>query len=244
MTRNDGIAHEFRNRIKISSGEPEAETGVTALSAEEFQHAMGVSAQTLERLQAHLDLLARWQPKINLVGAATLGDPWRRHILDSAQLSALLPAATKTVIDIGSGAGFPGLVLAIMAADTGVAPALPQVHVHLIESDQRKCIFLNEIIRLTGVFATVHQCRAETYSGPAGDVVTARACAPLSRLLGWAAPVMAAGGTGLFAKGENAQDELTFAAKGWKMQVIQHASRADPRGVILEVSNLARRDDS
>ncbi len=212
------------------------------LDAEAFQARTGVSAATLERLRLYLAQLARWQARINLVGRATLADPWRRHFLDSAQLLKLLPADAATLVDIGSGAGFPGLVLAIMAMGRGAAAASPGISATLIESDQRKAIFLNEIIRLTGVPAIVHEVRAEAYAGCPGDVVTARACAPLARLLPLAAAVGKAGATHLLLKGAAVGDELTAAGKDWTMRVDRHPSETDPGGVILEITDLARRD--
>jgi 16S rRNA (guanine527-N7)-methyltransferase len=112
---------------------------------------LGVSRETLDRLQVYLDLLARWQSRINLVGPATLADPWRRHILDCAQLWRFWPTGAQTLADLGSGAGLPGLVLAVMGAPT----------VHLIESDQRKAAFLREASRACGVAVTVHAQRSE-----------------------------------------------------------------------------------
>ena len=121
------------------------------LSREEFGDRLGVSRETLERLSIHLELLRRWQPAINLVGAATLADPWRRHFLDSAQLAAHVPSAARSCIDVGSGAGFPGMVLALL----GVSG------VHLIESDRRKAQFLREVARATGAAVAVHAERIE-----------------------------------------------------------------------------------
>lgn len=208
------------------------------LSRIEFQTAMGLDDAAMATFDAYAEALARWQQTINLVGPKTLADPWRRHFLDSAQLLDHLPGRPATLVDIGSGAGFPGMVLAILMAAAGGS------RVELIESDQRKCIFLNEIKRLTGAAATVHNLRAETYDGPRGDVVTARACAPLARLLPWAAAVLKPGGRCLLLKGESVQDELTLARKDWKMQTQLHPSRSDPSGAILEVTDLAPIDVS
>ncbi len=194
----------------------------------------------MARLRLYNQQLQRWQEKINLVGAQTLADPWRRHFLDSAQLFKLLPEDASTIVDIGSGAGFPGLVLAIMAT----ADEAPARQVHLIDSDQRKGVFLREINRLTDAGVTVHSCRVGQYNGPKGDVITARGCAPLTRLLGWVMPLIAPDGRGLLLKGEGAQDELTLASKDWRMDTVQHSSQSDPRGVILEVTNLAQHHDS
>jgi len=221
-------------RFATESKSPAAEP----LSRIEFQAALGLDDAAMETFDGYAEALARWQKTINLVGPKTLADPWRRHFLDSAQLLDHLPVGAATLVDIGSGAGFPGMVLAILLKDRA------GMQVQLIESDQRKCIFLNEVKRLTGAAATVHNVRAEAYGGPGGDVVTARACAPLARLLPWAAAVLRPGGRCLFLKGENVQDELTLARKDWKMQTQLHPSRSDPSGAILEVTDLAPIDDS
>jgi 16S rRNA (guanine(527)-N(7))-methyltransferase RsmG len=213
------------------------------LRPDEFQAMTGVSEAVVAHLSAYLDKLQLWQKKINLVSAATLSDPWRRHILDSGQLHTLLPGSAQSIVDIGSGAGFPALVLAIMDLQYG-GKRVPTRQFHLIESDRRKCVFLNEIIRLTGIAGIVYDKRVEAYAGPRADAVTARACAPMVRLLPWAAPLMEDHGRGLFLKGEKAQDELTLAAKDWTMDVTKHASLSDTRGVILEVKNLARHHDT
>lgn len=188
----------------------------------------GVSRETLDRLASHLDLLRRWQKRINLVGAATLRDPWRRHMLDSAQLAPLVPAGAR-LADLGSGAGFPGLVLAILRGGP----------VHLIESDARKAAFLREAVRITGAPAEVHNARAEQLDLKA-DIVAARACAPLDRLLGLALPLLAPGGLCLFLKGARVEEEVREARTAWKMALRRHRSRSAPDGVVLEVSRLSR----
>jgi len=208
-------------------------------SAEAFQAQTGAPDAAVQKLRTYLATLERWQPKINLVGTKTLADPWRRHFLDSAQLLALVPPDARHLVDIGSGAGFPGLVLAVLAA----GGRRPELQVTVIESDQRKCIFLNEIKRLMNIPVTVHQGRAEAYAGRPADVATARACAPLTRLLPWVSAVSTVPARALLLKGEGAGDELTAAEKDWKMRVHQHPSVTDPRGVILEVTDLARRPD-
>lgn len=188
----------------------------------------GVSRETLERLARHLELLRRWQKRINLTGAATLKDPWRRHVLDSAQLASFVRAGAR-IADLGSGAGFPGLVLAVLRGGP----------VHLIESDARKAAFLREAVRIAGASAEVHNARAEALDLKA-DVVTARACAPLDRLLGLASPLLAPGGKCLFLKGARADDEIETARSGWRMAIRRHPSRTAPEGVVLELSELSR----
>src|SRR5687767_1366639 len=139
------------------------------LAPEELGVALGLTRETLNRLAVHLDLLRRWQRAINLVGRSTLADPWRRHVLDSAQLYPHLAGQAGPVVDLGSGAGFPGLVLAILGAPD----------VHLIESDQRKAQFLREAARVTGTPVMVHARRIEDVAPFPASVVTARALAPL-----------------------------------------------------------------
>ncbi len=187
----------------------------------------GVSRETLARLARHLKMLGRWQKRINLVGTATLADPWRRHVLDSAQLAPLVPAGAR-LADLGSGAGFPGLVLAIMRGGP----------VDLIESDARKAAFLTEAVRATGAPAAVHNARAETLTLKA-DVVAARACAPLDRLLGLALPLLAPGGVCLFLKGARAEEEIEAARARWRIAVRRHPSLSAPEGMVLELGDLA-----
>jgi 16S rRNA (guanine527-N7)-methyltransferase len=189
---------------------------------------------------SYATLLAKWQARINLVGPATLPDLWRRHFLDSAQLVPLIPANARTLIDLGSGAGFPGLVLAILR---------PDLRVTLVESDGRKAAFLAEAARATlGAAAkdrvTVLRARAEALDpraagGPAG-VVTARALAPLARLLDLAEPCLSAGTRCLFLKGAESAAELTEARKGWTMAATEHPSLTEPRATILELRHVSR----
>lgn len=191
-----------------------------------------VSRETLEALTAYLTLLAKWQTKINLVSASTLEDAWTRHVLDSAQLWPLIPEGAQTLTDLGSGAGFPGLVLAILGKDR------PGFRVHLIESDQRKGTFLREVIRVTGASAEVHTARIKALDPWPSDVVTARALAALDKLLQLAAPFVAADGIALFLKGKSAETELT-AARGWgtfDVEVIP--SHTDATGAVIKLSRL------
>lgn len=197
-----------------------------------FQADSSVSRETLDRLQTYVDLLGRWNKAINLVGKGTLADAWRRHILDSAQLVDLLPPALpdrpRRIVDLGSGAGFPGLVLAIMGAG----------EVHLIESDQRKATFLREVIRRTQAPATVQAQRIEAVRDLAADVVTARALASLTELVGLAQPFLAPGTVCLFPKGGEVARELTEAEKAWRLAVERFPSQSDPRGTLLRVEVL------
>ena len=189
---------------------------------------LGVSRETLARLEAYVALLQTWNPRINLVSAASLGDVWRRHILDSGQLIRHLPAGTRILVDLGSGAGLPGLILAILG--------VPEVH--LIESDRRKAEFLREAARVTKTAVTLHAERIEKAAGFAADVVTARALAPLPQLLRWSAPFLREDTVCLFLKGAEIADELTAARREWIMQTQVLASLSDDRGHILRVEGL------
>ena len=200
------------------------------LDAEGFREATGVSRETLERLTVYEALLRKWQKTINLVGPKTLDDAWSRHFLDSAQLHPLLPESTKVLVDLGSGAGFPGLVLAILG--------VPDVH--LIESDVRKGAFLREAARATGAAVTVHSKRIEAVQGLQADVLTARALAPLTDLLDWGARFLTADGVAVFLKGQNVEDELTDSTKYWKMRTERFDSVTDPSGSILRLSGIVR----
>ena len=202
------------------------------LGVHEFQHNTGASATDIERLSAYLTVLRHWQRRINLVGGSTLVDPWRRHLLDSAQLAPLLPSGRPRLIDLGSGAGFPGLVLAILT------PA----RVRLVESDARKCAFLFEAARVTGAAVDIANARIESLPPAAHDIVSARALAPLRKLLDYASKLLAPNGWCLFLEGRSWRDELTRAAETWKMQATPISSRSDPTGVVLKIDDLSRRD--
>ncbi len=196
-----------------------------------------VSRETGERLKAYVALLRKWQKADNLVSTATLDAVWRRHIADSAQLAALFPNDRRW-LDLGSGAGLPGLVIAILGADK------PGTMVHLIESNRRKCAFLRQAIRTTHAPAIVHEGRAEdllrTWSEPV-DRVCARALAPLADLLALAAPVMEQGVPAAFHKGQDFVREISEATQSWGFDLVKHDSRLGGQGVILEIANLKRR---
>lgn len=190
----------------------------------------------MARLEIYVALLRKWQPAVNLVSRDSLADVWRRHLLDSAQLAELVPQDRPvTILDLGSGAGFPGLVLAILESEQGRSWS-----VHLVESDQRKAAFLATVIRETGAAAIVHHQRIETLASMTADVVTARALAPLPQLLDYAVPLLKPGGQCLFLKGAGAEDELTAAHKTWNMTVDRVPSRSDRTGVILRLMAISR----
>ncbi len=190
---------------------------------------LNVSRETSQRLTVFAELLQRWNQRINLVSPHDLPQLWSRHVADSLQLLEELPRGTPFV-DLGSGGGFPGLVLAI-------ANASP---VTLVEADQRKASFLREAARATGTAATVIARRIEQADLPPTRYLTARALAPLPRLLDWSARLLTSNGTCLFLKGRGAEDELTAAAAEWHMAVSRRPSRTDPDGVILRLSEIRR----
>jgi 16S rRNA (guanine527-N7)-methyltransferase len=196
-----------------------------------------VSRETAELLDRYVALLTRWQGAKNLVGASTLQHAWTRHIADSAQLVALAPKA-RTWVDLGAGAGFPGLVVACLQRD------VPGMTVHLVESNGRKCAFLREAIRTLKLPAKVHDGRIEDvlahWEGPV-DVVSARALAPLGELLGLGRKLLTTGALGLFPKGQDVDEELTQAAKYWKIQVSTVVSKTDPKARIVVVEKAEPR---
>ena len=210
------------------------------IDAESFLGAAHVSRETVERFALYESLLRKWQKTINLVAPSTLDAFWGRHVWDSAQLVPYAPATACHWVDLGSGGGFPGLVLAILLRDR------PGFRMHLIESDRRKAAFLREVARATEAPATVHALRIEEAGdqrelvGP--DVITARAFAPLARLFNLSERLWAPRTQGLFLKGQRVEEELTEARKYWRLTVNVHPSLADPQGVVLDVRDLSRVD--
>jgi len=196
---------------------------------------LNVSRETFEALRVYADLLEKWNPKINLVSRASLRELWTRHIMDSAQLMSLAPNPSKTWVDLGSGGGFPGLVIAIMALETG-SPK----EVVLIESDARKCAFLRTVIRETGAKATVLNQRIEQTDPLSADVLTARALADLTDLLGFADRHLTEGGTALFPKGVQWQKELSDAQSLWNFDYRVDTSLTEVGPVILSVTGVSR----
>jgi 16S rRNA (guanine527-N7)-methyltransferase len=210
---------------------------VEVTDAESFARATAATPQQMADLERFRQLLAEWNEKMNLVGPATLDVFWSRHAWDSAQLFELAPDALgpdATVwADLGAGAGLPGLVLAIMGKGR------PGFHVHLIESMAKRCRFLSTVVDELALPATVHNARAENLN-LAVDIVTARACAPLVRLLGYARPYLKAGALGLFLKGQDVAAELEEASKSWDFEADTLPSLSDPRGQIVRVRRLGR----
>ncbi len=199
---------------------------------EDFAAKTNVSRETLARLKAYADLLTDWNARHNLVSKNSLSDLWERHMWDSAQLAPLVPPEARSLADLGSGAGFPGLVLAAM---------LPGVAVTLHEATAKKCAFLQAAADRMGLHVTIENARMEELSHRAFDVVTARACAPLPLLLEYAHSFVGPNSVCLFLKGQNVGSELTKASKCWKMKASQVASQTDPSGAIVTVRELGPR---
>jgi len=211
---------------------------------EDFAARFAVSRETIDKLLAYEALLRQWQKTINLIAPSTLETIWARHFADSAQLLALAPPGAKTWLDLGSGAGFPGLVVAILLAERGGA------NMTLIESDTRKAAFLAEVARQTGVPVDILRARIENSATQPmlvsretarcgnWDVITARALAPLPRLLDLAARYFSTETVGLFLKGREAQAEVDQALKRWDFSVALHPSQTDRDGRVVEVRAL------
>ena len=199
-----------------------------------------VSRETEARLDRYVDLLREWQAKTNLVAPSTLPNLWTRHVSDSLQLLALAPTA-KVWVDLGSGGGFPGVVLACVLAETSGAV------VHLVERNAKKAAFLSEALRVTSAPGMVHLAdigdTVDRITGPV-DCVTARAVAPLHQLIGFAEPLVKKGAKVLFLKGQDVEAELTEATKYWKITPHLHSSRTGGGGWIVELDQVERRDQS
>jgi 16S rRNA (guanine527-N7)-methyltransferase len=240
----------------------------TIRGPDDFATAFNVSREAIERLAIYEKLLRQWQTAVNLVSPGTLDAIWHRHFADSAQLLPLAPLGLHSWIDLGSGAGFPGLVVATLLAGApsprhagGVSSTqrgerMPAeqggpIHITLIESDTRKCAFLREVVRQTGIGSSVGitvdilSTRAESVRISVNErlprVVSARALAPLEKLLGLAAPLSPPGTTGLFCKGKEVAKELQVAEKTWKFDVELVPSVTDSNGVIAVITNLERK---
>lgn len=196
-----------------------------------------VSRETELRLDRYVDLLRQWQAKTNLVAPSTLPNLWTRHIADSLQLLSLAPSARRWV-DLGSGGGFPGIVLACALAET------PGATVHLVERNAKKAAFLRESLRVTNAAGVVHLSDIVDIVDSnltRFDCVTARALAPLHQLIGWAAPLIEQGAKALFLKGQDVELELTEATKYWNIKPRLHSSLTGGHGWIVEIDQVERR---
>lgn len=194
-----------------------------------------VSRETEERLDRYVALLREWQAKTNLVAPSTLTSVWTRHIADSLQLLDLAPSG-RTWIDLGSGGGFPGIVLACALADRSDAV------VHLVERNAKKAAFLREALRVTGGRGVVHLSEIVNFvdsNPPIADYITARALAPLNVLLGLVAPLIGQGAKALFLKGQDVEAELTEATKYWNIRAKLHPSRTSMDSRVVEIDQMS-----
>ena len=196
---------------------------------------LNVSRETMERLEHYVELLRKWNPRINLVSKQSMQEIWTRHFLDSAQLTEVAPTACEYWVDLGSGGGFPGLVVSAIGLERGK----PR-HVTLIESDARKAAFLRTVIRETGLSAQVLNDRIENVPPLGADIVSARALADLSALLGHADRHLLAGGTAIFPKGVNWQKEVSDAQSKWNFTYRIDKSVTEDGPVILSVTGVSR----
>lgn len=208
---------------------------MSVVGEDEFVREYPVSRETLGKLEILVNELARWNARINLVSRRTLGDVWSRHILDSAQLIDFAPPGAEAWVDLGSGAGFPGLVVAAMAQEVR-----HKMSVTLIESDARKCAFLAAASRAMDIVVTIENRRIEQPPSRLYDVISARALAPLSVLIPLSEPYMAADAVALFPKGEAVDRELTEASMARHIDVLRTPSKSDPHGVILTIKGASR----
>ena len=197
---------------------------------------LNVSRETYEQLCVYEQLLLRWQKKTNLIGSGTVGEIWARHIIDSFQSIAILPTANHWV-DIGSGGGFPGIIIAQQLQSDKSSK------VHLVESNEKKCVFLRQVSRKTGIRVNIHNQRIDDALAhlERPNVVTARAVAPLGKLMSMTAQWLENGVTGLFYKGKNSNDEIGVAREEWEFEVKFHQSVLDQDSVILEIRNLNKK---
>lgn len=201
----------------------------TSFTEEDFRAQTNVSRETLERCKIYVDVLKDWNSRMNLVARSTLDDVWHRHMLDSAQVYPLISQDAKTLVDLGSGAGFPGLVLAAMGVP----------NVNLVESTGKKCAFLQAAANAMGVTIKIHNSRIEALNPFVADVITARALAPLDKLLGYAQRFSGPSTQHIYLKGQHIGDELTEAHKIWNMKVDRRPSITDPRGSVLSVCEVS-----
>ncbi len=195
---------------------------------------VNVSRETSQRLDDYLQLLKKWNQSINLVSPTTLENASVRHFKDSAQLLDLARHPIHRWVDMGSGAGFPGLVVAIILAQIS-----PDTEVEMIESDMRKATFLRNVLRVTGITARVFSQRIETLDSRQADVLSARALAPLPQLLDFASRHLSSNGYALFQKGQTWEKEVADAERRWHFAFTPHKSKTDANAVILEIGDLA-----
>lgn len=199
-----------------------------------LKHGLDVSRETLEKLEAYVAILTKWTRKINLIAPNTVADVWGRHVADSAQIHTLAPKKWQHWVDIGSGGGLPALIIAIL--DDESQPMT------LIESDQRKCLFLQTVRRELSLNVTILNSRIEAAEPAPATVLSARALASLTDLLGHAERLLSPDGIAFFSKGARHEEELDQAAKSWHFDVTPHPSQTSDDARILEISGIRRRE--
>jgi len=236
-----GLSNELQQKLKMARPYSLAHAakvdGMTpaALLVISAHLKLDVSRETFERLKLYEQLIIKWNKTINLVSKSTLDQIWDRHIVDSAQLLSIHIDNTENWLDIGSGGGLPGIVIAAILVETS-----PNTHLTLVESDQRKCAFLRTASRELGLKTTVKAERIEQAKEANADVLTARALKPLDELFLFSERHLKPTGVALFAKGKSAKDEITFARQNWNFDVVAHPSITDNEASILEVRNITR----
>ena len=198
------------------------------MTPDEVCRLLGASPETSERLAAYVAVLGEWQPRLKLVGPGTVDEIWSRHVLDCGQIARYVPPTCRRLVDLGSGAGLPGLILAIM----GVAG------VEMVERDESKAAFLHAAANVCDVDVGIHRMRIEDLPRGPADVVTARALAPLDVLLPVTAPFLGEGSVAIFPKGRSVDEELKSAARHWHMWFSRHPSLSDEQSSILVINRI------
>lgn len=201
----------------------------------DFAGMANVSRETMARLETFALLLEKWNPKINLVAASTLADMWTRHMADSAQVFGLVREDANIWADLGTGGGFPGLVVAILADELR-----PDMRVICVESDQRKATFLRTVVRETGIGAEIVVGRIEEVPPIGADIISARALAALPKLLSYAQRHLRPGGEALFLKGAAHEKEVSEALESWSFRLDTYPSKTDPDATILKIGDIRR----
>ena len=208
-------------------------------NADEFRSSFSVSRETSKLLEAYVDLLLKWNRSINLVSKSTIDEIWHRHIADSAQLFGLVkPSASRKWVDLGSGGGFPGLVVAALSKEKS-----PNTKFELIESDNRKCAFLRTVTRELDLNVMIMEGRVESFAPREADMISARAFTGLTELLGHASLHGKTGVKCLFMKGQSYDDELTVAQKNWNIDVEVIPSMTDSSACILKIKDISRANE-
>jgi len=195
-----------------------------------------VSRETFDKLTKYVNILLKWQTKVNLISPNTVGDVWKRHILDSVQVITMIKLqdkSKKSIYDIGSGAGFPGLVEAVFLGDSGY-------NINLVESDNKKSIFLKEVVRECGLRATVHNLRIESVSKNCADIVTARALSSLLKLIDYSLPLLKTDGEAVFHKGKKVEEEIVEAKEKYRFEYELIDSRTEDEAKIIRLWNIEK----